>query len=343
MPVKTEGTKSPAARSSARPGPTKTLVWFQGGGPLGSFGCGAWRSLSRWLTDRGDPLVAVGGGSIGALNAAVIVTRLGEHDCGTHALEHLWRHEIATPSWPFAGWAWGDSASAQRLRGWNGLLTGMLVGNGLYRPRWSGWTPWGEAHRWGQPVFNRDRMRALLARHVAPYRSPSRSDVLLAVSTSDVQEGVLHLHDSDRAEVGPDHLLASSALPALFEPVALGSSWHWDGDVVRDSPLPAFIAAVRRSGRAAPGERVRLVTVELLPRPAAQLPGSGPEVLYRAMSLMQAGRLAEVFDAAVEHVRIVRPSGDHDALSGLLDHSPERVDELIREGELVAASAVVPR
>lgn len=320
----------------------KTLVWFQGGGPLGSFGAGAWREISRWLEDRGDPLVAVGGGSIGALNAALVVARRAEEDRGADALERVWRHEIATPSWPFAGWAWGSSPQARRVRSWNGLLTGMLVGNGLYRPSPAGWSPWAEAVRWFQPLFQRGGMERLVDREVPPYRSQSPDDVLLAVSTSDVRDGVLHLHDSDHAELGTAHLLASSALPALFEPVALGASWHWDGDVVRDSPLPAFVAATRRSGRAEEGERVRLITVELLPRPAARLPASGPEVMYRAVTLMQAGRLGDVTESGVEHLRIVRPTGDEDAVSGLLDHSPERVEELIAEGAR-AAVAVLAR
>lgn len=318
----------------------KTLLWFQGGGPLGSFGVGAWRRIAPWLRRRGDPLVAIGGGSIGALNAAWLCPRLGESDQGADGLEQLWRHTIATPSWPFAGWAWGETPHARRVRGWNGFLTGLLVGNGLYGPSLAAWTPWGLAERWHSPLFERERMERLLHRDAPAYRSDTTSDVLLAVATSAVQDGALQLHDSDRGPVEARHVLASSALPMLFSPVEVDGAWQWDGDLVRDSPLPAFVDAVRRSGRAGPAETLRLITVEQLPRAAPDLPRSGPEMLYRAITLAQADRLADDADAHVQRLRIVRMPQSGDGVSGLLDHSPERVDTLIAEGDAAAADAL---
>lgn len=73
----------------------KNLVWFQGGGQLGSFGAGAWREISRWLNDRDESLVALGGASIGALNAALVVAHMGEEDRGAGALESIWREVLA--------------------------------------------------------------------------------------------------------------------------------------------------------------------------------------------------------------------------------------------------------
>ena len=151
-----------------------------------------------------------------------------------------------------------------------------------------------------------------------------------------MKDGALNLHDSDHGGVEARHVLASSALPMLFSPVELDGAWQWDGDIVRDSPLPAFVAAVRRSGRAGRDETIRLITVEQLPRAAAELPRSGPEVLYRAMTLVQADRLGGLEDPSVQCLRVVRVAPSEDAVSGLLDHSPERVDALIAEGDAAA-------
>ena len=113
----------------------KTVVAFQGGGALGAFGCGAWSRLAPWLQERVDVVVALAGGSIGAINAAVVAHHLDEPDWGVGALEQLWREDIATPSCPFFGWSPIDSDWGRWLRSWNGFMSGVLVGNrGLYVP-----------------------------------------------------------------------------------------------------------------------------------------------------------------------------------------------------------------
>jgi predicted acylesterase/phospholipase RssA len=105
------------------------------GGALGAFGCGAWSRLAPWLQERGDVVVALAGGSIGAINAAVVAHHLDEPDWGVGALEQLWREDIATPSCPFFGWSPITSDWGRWLRSWNGFMSGVLVGNrGLYVP-----------------------------------------------------------------------------------------------------------------------------------------------------------------------------------------------------------------
>ncbi|MGE5866933.1 MAG: Mur ligase domain-containing protein, partial [Rhizobacter sp.] len=137
----------------------KTVVVFQGGGALGAFGCGAWEVLAPWLAGRGDRVVALAGSSIGALNAAVVRAQLESPDRGVGALAALWRERIATPSIPFAGMAWGNSAPAVQVRRWNGFLPGMLAGNrGLFVPRFSTWNPWSMLQRLRQPLYDRSRM-----------------------------------------------------------------------------------------------------------------------------------------------------------------------------------------
>jgi NTE family protein len=75
----------------------KTLVVFQGGGPLGAFGCGAWQAVAAWLRQAGHELVGVAGASIGALNAAVVACHADSDDLGAAALARLWRDRIAQP------------------------------------------------------------------------------------------------------------------------------------------------------------------------------------------------------------------------------------------------------
>lgn len=46
----------------------------------------------------------------------------------------------------------------------------------------------------------------------------------------------------ERAEISPTHVLASSAIPALFPPVKLGDHWYTDGGVRLNVPLKPAIA-----------------------------------------------------------------------------------------------------
>jgi len=46
----------------------------------------------------------------------------------------------------------------------------------------------------------------------------------------------------ERAEITPEHVLASSAIPALFPPVKLGERWYTDGSVRLNVPLKPAIA-----------------------------------------------------------------------------------------------------
>lgn len=330
--------KGARAREAARANPRKTVVWFQGGGPLGAFGCGAWKALWPLMRASGAEVVAVGGASMGAVNAAIVRAHLASPGGGAAVLESVWRDDIAAPSWPFFGWPWQGEAG-DHARHWNALVTGLVAGNGLYRPQPSAWSAWGMANRVERPLFDRRRMWRLLETHVQPYRSQHPAQPLLAVASTGVADGRLHLHDSDSTPITPTHVAASSALPGMFDPVEIDGQLQWDGELVPMSPLPALMERVMASGRVAAGEPVRVVTIEQLPSAAPGQVRSSPEVIYRAINLAQVDKLAGSLDGPVSRLRIIRPALPLDGISGLLDHSPERIATLIGLGEEAAASA----
>ncbi|WP_084150399.1 patatin-like phospholipase family protein [Azohydromonas australica] len=321
----------------------RTVVVFQGGGALGAFGGGAWASIAPWLRARGDRVVALAGTSLGAVNAAVAARQLHTADAGVQALQHLWRHEIATPSFPFLGVAVGDSRHAVALRAWNGLLTGVLLGTrNLYRPQPLHWLPWAAMSRLDYPLYDRDAMWALLERQVGRYASVTAAQPLLAAGAVDLLSGELHLFDSDEAPIGAAELAASSAMPLLFEPVEIGGRRYWDGDATRDSLLPALLARLRASGRLREGEALQLVSVEPFPREVAALPQSGAELRWRAMNLLQADKLVPPEPPALKRwIRVTRPPLPEDAISAEFDFSPERVEALMTQGRDAARMALV--
>jgi len=52
----------------------KTILIFQGGGALGAYECGAFQAIAAHIDKQRDDVMAVGGTSIGALNASIIAS-----------------------------------------------------------------------------------------------------------------------------------------------------------------------------------------------------------------------------------------------------------------------------
>jgi NTE family protein len=321
--------------------PTKVAVVFQGGGALGAFGAGAWSAIRPWLAAPGRELVALAGGSIGALNAALVAAA---PDQPGDALETCWRQSIASVSLPFLGWPLGRSELAASLRSWNGLLTGLLAGNrGLYAVQPQNLGPWAEGARMRLAPYDPWPMRALLERHGLSLRTEPPQP-LLAVAVTHIASGALRLLHSDAQEIRPEHVLASAAIPGMFPPRELDGEPYWDGDLVRTSPIPALIDALRSSGRLHDGEALCIVTVEQYAQPTARMPLSGREIAFRTVSLLQQGKLAEPLPApaGVCRLRICRPPLPNDAISGEFDYSIERVEALIAQGRESALSVLLP-
>jgi NTE family protein len=320
----------------------KTVVVFQGGGALGAFGAGAWEVAADEVID--GPLVAVAGASIGAINAAVVAYNVGAGG-GALALSAFWREHIAMPSFPFFGMlpvpVPGTHGSAEH---WNGLITGLLLGNrNLYAARWPVWQPLSGFVRLHQPLHDRSPMWQLLDEHFPSYRSSPGEAPLLAAAAVDLLSGELQVFDSDSAPLTARHLAASSALPLLFDPVEIDEKLYWDGDMVRDSMLPALLARLLEVGRVKRGEPLQLVTIETMPRAFGAAPQSGAEIAYRALNLLQVGkfeppRIDGVNLARVR--RIVREPLAEDGVSGHFDYSPRRIDVLIEQGCVAARRAM---
>jgi NTE family protein len=198
------------------------------------------------------------------------------------------------------------------------------------------------AQRLEYPLYDRAAMWALLEHGVGRYASVAASQPLLVAGAVDVLSGELHLFDSDEAPMGAAQLAASSAMPLLFDAVEIGGRRYWDGDVTRDSLLPALLVRLRASARLREGEALQLVSIEPIARPLAELPLSGPELCFRAMTLMQLDKLVPPAVGMVQRwIRVTRPPLREDPISGPFDYSPERLETLITQGRDAARSALV--
>ena len=262
----------------------KAVLLLQGGGALGAFQCGAWQALHPFLRENGIELVAVAGASIGATNAALIARHCHDDDGGCGALQEFWHRTVATPPTPFI------PLPGEYWRAWNGLLTGLLLGNrALFRPMVQHWNPFAGSVRFHLPLYSTRSAERVLAQAVGEYRGRTP---LLAVGATDIESGEAVLFDSAHGSVTPKMLAASIAIPLLFSPVEIDGRHYWDAEMRSNTLLQEVFGLLRHLlPRAGPPEEFLVIVVDMFSASALRTPDSAIESQYRLMNIFLGGKL----------------------------------------------------
>lgn len=154
-------------------------------------------------------------------------------------------------------------------------------------------------------LFHLRPLRGLLVDELGGERLPLEDDVTLALPAIDVDTGRL-VRFSNRplpaeerdgtanlvVDLTVDHVLASAAIPGLFEPIEIDGSTYWDGGLTSNTPLTAAIAH--------DVERL-LVAGSSTEEPGTTPPQSLGDVLALALDHVLRGELLE----EVDHARTV--------------------------------------
>jgi len=226
-----------------------------GGNALGSYLAGAYEHLHhqdiepRWIV----------GASIGAIMAAIIVGNAREDRLAR--LGEFWAEAmIHTP-----GTLGRGSTLRQAYNEAHTALTMMLGRPGLFHHRYPGlWSmlPW-------MPddiaLYDHTPLRRTLERLI-DFDRLNRRDIRLTVGCIDLESGEEVFFDTARDRIGPEHLLASSAITPVFPPVEIGGRLLCDPGYANNMPVDALLADP-------PDEDLLCIAVELFslvaPRPAS--------------------------------------------------------------------------
>ncbi|MGT2494879.1 patatin-like phospholipase family protein [Cupriavidus basilensis] len=65
----------------------------------------------------------------------------------------------------------------------------------------------------------------------------NRKDVRLSLGSVNLRSGNSVYFDNAQMQIGPEHVMASGALPPGFPPVEVDGELYWDGGIVSNSPL----------------------------------------------------------------------------------------------------------
>jgi NTE family protein len=203
------------------------VLVLQGGGALGAYQAGVFEEIERF--PREPHWVA--GVSIGAINAALIVGNTPKKR--VERLREFWEL-VSSGSSGVAPWWDGQRSAFHQL---NALIAASVGVEGFYKPRVppAFMQPDGSAE--AISFYDTAPLRATLERLVDFDLINSRK-VRLSVGAVNVLTGNSVYFDNFKGTIiGPEHIMASGALPPAFPPVIIDETPYWDGGLVSNTPL----------------------------------------------------------------------------------------------------------
>ena len=212
---------------SAKTKSESCVLVLQGGGALGAYQAGVYEAMSA----GGYEPDWVAGISIGAINAALIAGNPPE--CRADRLREFWN--MASSRLPFPApypTGWGrrvsNEASAQltAMTGVPGFFTPRLIPPQLALP--------------GSPesvsIYDTAPLRKTLLEMV-DFDLLNNGPVRFSVGAVNVLTGNFTYFDNRERLIGPEHIMASGALPPGLPPIMIDGQPYWDGGIVCNTPL----------------------------------------------------------------------------------------------------------
>jgi NTE family protein len=207
---------------------------LQGGGALGAYQAGVYQALAE--ADLHPDWVA--GISIGAINAAIIA---GNPPTGrVDRLRAFWESITDNPLNGLGRLAADHLARGEDARSFlNQVNAGSALFGGVpgfYAPR----LPPAWLHPTGSleatSYYETKLLRATLERF-ADFDRINASETRCSVGAVNVRSGNFVYFDTTTHHIGPEHVMASGALPPGFPAVEVDGEYYWDGGLISNTPL----------------------------------------------------------------------------------------------------------
>jgi NTE family protein len=294
---------------------------LQGGGALGAYQAGVYEALA----EAGIYPDWVAGISIGAINCAIIAGNLPE--ARIEKLRGFWEC-ITTNPWR-SSFEWTNGPTGDAARTWqNQLHAGLAViagTAGFFAPRYPpSWLyPSGTAN--ATSFYDTRQLKDTLERFV-DFDRLNAGPIRLSIGAVNVRSGNFVYFDSQTHAIGPEHIMASGALPPGFPPIEIEGEHYWDGGLVSNTPLQWIVES-----------RPRLDTLAFqvdLWSARGALPRDLAEVSTRQKDIQYSSRTRAGTDSFKRIQRLRRAAAD------LLDKLP---DDLRRSPEAALLRNAVDR
>jgi NTE family protein len=214
------------------PAKAQRVLVLQGGGALGSYQAGAYQALSH--LDFEPEWVA--GISIGAINAAIIAGN--EPDKRVERLKEFWETVSSSATWV-------PAAKGGRERSLYNETSAAYIATfgarGFFTPRIPPAALWPQGSPEAQSYYDTSPLRRTLERLV-DFDRINDLKCRISVGAVGVTSGNLKYFDNVEFKrlgkrIGPEHIMASGALPPGFPSIVIDGEHYWDGGVASNTPL----------------------------------------------------------------------------------------------------------
>ena len=205
----------------------KIVLVLQGGGALGAYQAGAYETLC----EAGEIPTWVAGTSIGAVNGAIIAGNPPERR--VQRLREFWeRVSSRLLAWPLSN----DDNLRRIFNETSAVLVAAGGAPGFFEPR----VPPAVLMPQGTPeaisLYDTEPLRATLE-ELVDFDLLNSGAVRLSVGAVQVFSGNMKYFDTQKMRIGPEHIMASGALPPGFPPIEIDGQPYWDGGLVSNTPL----------------------------------------------------------------------------------------------------------
>jgi NTE family protein len=204
----------------------KAVLVLQGGGALGAYQAGAYEAL----VEAGISPDWIAGISIGAINGAIIAGNKPENR--VPRLRQFWRHVTeGAASKPFGG-----LEARVAVNELNALAVSMFGVPGFFSPRVVPAVLAPPGSREAISVYSTNPLRETLL-ELVDFDVLNAGTVRYSAGAVSVTTGNFAYFDTRKRRIGPEHVMASGALPPGFPPVEIDGESFWDGGLVSNTPL----------------------------------------------------------------------------------------------------------
>ncbi|MDE1174189.1 MAG: patatin-like phospholipase family protein [Parvibaculaceae bacterium] len=207
--------------------PEKPVLVLQGGGALGAYQAGVYEELAK----RGFNPEWIAGISIGAINAAIIAGN--PVDKRDERLREFWDYI----SGDLVGEALFPKGRARTVYNEVSSAYAAVFGlRGFFQPRFppAFLQPAGSIQALSH--YDTGPLKATLERLV-DFDLINSKAVRFSVGAVNVKTGNFIFFDNEHQRIGPEHIMASGALPPGFPPIEIDGEFYWDGGIVSNTPL----------------------------------------------------------------------------------------------------------
>jgi NTE family protein len=214
------------------PATAKRVLVLQGGGALGSYQAGAYQALCHFDFEP----VWVAGISIGAINAAIIAGNAPETRVAR--LKEFW--EMVSSPVP-----WNPITKSERGRSLFNETSAALIATfgvpGFFQPRFPPAPLWPQGSPQSLSYYDTAPLRKTLE-HLVDFDRINDLKTRLSVGAVNVTTGNFCYFDNVEfkklgKKIGPEHIMASGALPPGFPSVEIEGEHYWDGGISSNTPL----------------------------------------------------------------------------------------------------------